>query len=214
MMATPIRSSSRATSAKWLVLILIGLVGYGLLQPVLNSKWGWNLPSLANLVSEQGERNSNRPQESSEADEQSVTDPVGERLKDSDLLYGLLKETRPGEFVSPAGLRYTRGSQEGHRLDHLARHLEDQPDRPGRHGVFQGDMQQVLRWLDEAQGRANRGMSGTSKRQEDGRTIVEVTFASAIGFVGGRDGQRQGHPTTKRLRMVLDSDRVITAFPF
>lgn len=133
---------------------------------------------------------------------------------DDDLLYGLLKLTGRDEYVSPAGLRYTRGSEEGHRLKHLERHLEDQPDRPGKHGVFDGDMPQVLRWLDEAYTRGKSGAKGTSKHEEDGRLVYEVSFGKPIGFIGGRDGARQKNPDAKRLRMVVDGDRLITAFPF
>jgi hypothetical protein len=134
--------------------------------------------------------------------------------KDEDLLHGLLKEVGNEDYLSPAGLRYTRGGEEGHRLKHLARHLEDQPDRPGKHGVFIGDMPQVLKWLDEAYGRALAGAKGTSKREEDGRTVYEASFSKPIGYIGGRDGARQKNPDSKRLRMVVDDNRLITAFPF
>ncbi len=133
---------------------------------------------------------------------------------DGQLLHGMLRETRRDEYVSPAGLRYTRGSEEGHRLHHIARHLEDVPDRPGRHGVFEGDMRQVLLWLDEAYERAKSGAKGTKIREEDGMTVNEVTFDKPLGYIGGRDGGRSGNPSSKRLRLVLDGDRVITAFPF
>lgn len=134
---------------------------------------------------------------------------------DEDLLYGLLKEVGREEYVSPAGLRYTRGSEEGHRLKHLERHLSDIPDRPGRHGVFEGDMAGFLRLLDEAYTRAEKGEKGTSKSEdEDGMMKYEVTFPKTIGFIGGRDGARQKNPDAKRLRMILADDRVITAFPF
>jgi hypothetical protein len=130
------------------------------------------------------------------------------------LLYGLLRETGNEDYLSPAGLRFTRGSEEGHRLKHLAKHLEDQPDRPGKHGVFYGDMPQVLKWLDEAYGRASAGAKGTSKREEEERTVYEVNFSKPIGYIGGRDGARQKNPDSKRLRMVVEGNRLITAFPF
>lgn len=242
------QTSGKAISSRWLVLIAIGLIGYGLLQPVLNSRWGWSLPSLAALVggsSEATEPAAELTEPAAELTESAaeVTEsaepfqPQPPTVSETELssgrgsppelkvaaqpqsendgrLYGLLRELADDDFVSPAGLRYTRGSQEGHRLKHLARHLQDQPDRPGRHGVFQADMRQVLLWLDEAYQRGMQGKKGTKKRQEDGRTIIEATFAKPLGFIGGRDGKRQGHPPSKRLRIVLDEDRVITAFPF
>lgn len=75
-------------------------------------------------------------------------------------------------------------------------------------------MPQVLRWLDEAYQRASASAKGTSKREENGRIVYEVSFTKPIGFIGGRDGARQKNPDAKRLRLVLDGDRVITAFPF
>lgn len=134
---------------------------------------------------------------------------------DEKLLYGLLKEVGREEYVSPAGLRYTRGSEEGHRLKHLERHLSDMPDRPGRHGVFEGDMAAFLRLLDEAYTRAEKGEKGTSKTEdEEGMMKYEVTLPKPIGFIGGRDGAKQKNPDAKRIRMILAGDRVITAFPF
>lgn len=197
-------SKSNPIHPKWLVLIVLMLISYSLLQPKLNSRWGWNLPSLASLLSENS--SSGEPEKGSG----SPSDSLGEE----NLRYGLLRETKRQEFVSPAGLRYTRGSEEGHRLDHLARHLEDQPERPGRHGVFRGDMHRVLLWLDEAYQRNQIGAVGGESRVEDGRTVIEVTFSETIGYIGGREGARRRHPESKRLRMVLDGDRVITAFPF
>jgi hypothetical protein len=132
----------------------------------------------------------------------------------SELLHGLLKNAGREVYLSPAGLRYTRGSEEGHRLKHIEKHLKDIPDRPGKHGVFDGDMAQVLRWIDDAYTRGKQGAKGVRKREDDGRTIYEVPFTKPIGFIGGRDGKRDNHPDAKRLRLVVDGDQVITAFPF
>ncbi len=126
----------------------------------------------------------------------------------------MLKDAGREVYVSPAGLRYTRGSEEGHRLKHIEKHLKDQPDRPGKHGVFDGDMAQVLRWIDDAYSRSKQGAKGVRKRDEDGRTVIEAPFAKPIGFIGGRDGKRTNNPEAKKLRLVVEEDRVITAFPF
>lgn len=130
------------------------------------------------------------------------------------LRYGVLRETATDDFLSPGGLRYTRGSAEGHRLKHIERHLTDDPGRPGKHGVFDGDMGQVIRWIDEAYDLAKRGAKGTSKQEEDGRMVYEASFAKPIGFIGGRDGRRDQNPDARRLRLVVEGNKVITAFPF
>ena len=130
------------------------------------------------------------------------------------LRYGILRETAPDDFLSPGGLRYTRGSAEGHRLKHIERHLTDDPGRPGKHGVFDGDMGQAIRWIDEAYDLVQRGAKGTKKQEEGGRTVYEDSFAKPIGFIGGRDGRRDNNPDARRLRLVVEGNKVITAFPF
>ena len=133
---------------------------------------------------------------------------------DSSLLYGILKETGRDRYVSVEGLQYNPGSEEGHRLKHLERHLRDMPDRPGKHGVFDGEIQDALKWIDDAYARGKRGAKGVRKTEEEGRTIYEVPFSQPIGYIGGRDGKRDGHPPAKRLRLVVEGSKFITAFPY
>ena len=133
---------------------------------------------------------------------------------DSAPLYGFLTEIGPKRYESPAGLVYGPGSEEGHRLKHIARHLEDQPDRPGSHGVFKGEMKSFLVSIDDAYLRAKKGAKGTTKTEDDGSLVYEVTFEKAIGFIGGEAGGRRKNPPTKKIRLVVRGDNVITAFPF
>ena len=189
--------SPRPFPTKWTVGLIALLIGYALLQPQLNKRFGWQLPSLSSLQQHEPAI----PHSSNAA-------------TDASLRYGLLRETASDDFISPGGLRYTRGSAEGHRLKHLERHLQDDPDRPGKHGVFNGDMPQVLRWLDEAYTLAKRGGNGTKKNEEDGRTVYEVGFPEPVGYIGGREGRRDNHPDARHIRLVVDGNKVITAFPF
>lgn len=129
-----------------------------------------------------------------------------------DLLYGLLREVSRDRFISPAGLQYAPGSAEGHRLEHLRRHTKDDPGRPGSHGVFDGDMEGALRTIDRAYDRAKKGQR-TTKKVDDGRTIYTVDMGGRVGFVGGRDGGRKRNPMARRVRLVLEGTRVITAYP-
>ena len=131
----------------------------------------------------------------------------------SERLYGVLKVTGKNQFLSPAGLVYTQGSEEGHRVLHVAKHLKDEPNRPSRHGVFHGDIASVLRLIDDAYLRAKSGKKGTRKRNEDGRTVWDVEHDRPIGYVGGRVGKRDGNPDARNLRLVVDGNRVITAYP-
>ena len=139
-------------------------------------------------------------------------DPSAAASSESDLLYGLLKEIGPERYLSPEGLLYTPGSAEGHRLEHLRRHTKDQPSRPGSHGVFDGDMTGALKTVDRAYLRAKKGQR-TTKSVDDGRTIYTVDMGGRVGYVGGRDGNRRRKPMARRVRLVLEGTRVITAYP-
>ena len=130
---------------------------------------------------------------------------------DSELLYGILREVRPKHYLSPAGLQYKPGSAEGHRLEHLRRHVKDDTRRPF-HGVFDGDMAGALKTIDQAFEKAKKGVR-TSKKVDDGRTIYTVDMGKRVGFLGGRDGQRKRNPMARRVRIVLEGTSVITAYP-
>lgn len=168
-------------------------------------------------VAEAEEGSSVNPEEAdrSSTPEKQVAQPRGPPASSVEgLRYGLLTEIGKDDYLSPGGLRYTSGSDEGHRLKHLERHLKDQPDRPSSHGVFYGDMPQVLRWLDEVYDRAQAGQRGTRKEVQGPRTVFEASFEKPVGYVGGRNGARKGNPDTRRIKLVVDGNRVITAYPF
>ena len=127
-------------------------------------------------------------------------------------MYGLLREVALDRYLSPAGLLYTRGSAEGHRLEHLRRHTKDDPGRPGKHGVFDGQMEGALKTVDQAYERAKTGQRTTEKRDK-ARTIYTVDMGKRVGYVGGREGNRKRKPMARRVRLVLEGTRVITAYP-
>ncbi len=215
----------RRIPTKWAVGIIAILIGYTLLQPMLNQRLGWSLPSTASLLGQDSPSAAPGETDLSPGNSQSTESGAGrggtlaaeqdsQSASDQQLRYGLLRDVGDQDFVSPGGLIYGRGSREGHRLKHLERHLEDQPQRPGKHGVFYRDMPQVLRWLDDTFTRAEAGASGTSRRSDDGRTVMEASFDKPVGYVGGRDGGRSGNPDARQIRLVVEGKRVITAFPF
>lgn len=146
------------------------------------------------------------------ADARPPTDGDGVAPVQADLRYGLLQPLDADRFRSPAGLIYGPGSAEGHRLQHLQRHTADRPDRPGPHGVFDGGMPQALRTIDEAY-RLAISNTRTATRRDRGRTIHTVDLEKRVGYVGGRDGARRGKPAARSVRIVLEGNRVITAYP-
>lgn len=126
-----------------------------------------------------------------------------------------LQDIGRGVLRSKAGLLYKPGSAEGHRTKHLARHTEDQPDRPGSHGVFEGGEEAMYAVLDEAYQMIKDKSPQVKVREQEGRQAVyEVDLGRRIGFVGGETGARRNHPAARRVRMVIeDGDEIITAFP-
>jgi hypothetical protein len=240
----------RRIPPRWIVAILLSLAAYWWLQPIVNHRFGWQLPSLASLLQEPTEPTAGSdPSANSqvaETEDASASLSPSPRLEKGEFggarppgnlptaegttsVTPALTFSREGiprplpesltalgndRYRSPAGLVYGRGSEHGHRLKHLARHLEDEPTRPGSHGVFVGDFSQVLGWIDEAYRRGQAGDRRARVRREEEMTIYEFTFEKSIGYVGGQDGNRRNRPSTARLRLVVSGERLITAFPY
>ncbi len=195
------------------MLLILLLVAYWLAQPVLNNKFGWNLPELGPTTTSQAEIVESPKQGEGSTSATDVVVESSSGAAESQLRFGLLHETSPNRFLSPAGLLYTPGSEEGHRLNHLERHVSDQPDRPGAHGVFDGEMAAALRAIDEAYEMAKAKKSSVQTEENGTRTVYTVNMGRRIGFIGGREGKQRNHPMSRRLRLVVEGNRVITAFP-
>ncbi|MFM7926173.1 MAG: hypothetical protein ACKO9Q_00545 [Pirellula sp.] len=213
----------RLLPAKWLIGLLVAVVLYFFLQPRLNQWFGWNLPSIAAMAGNEAPK----PSKASKTTEPKVTETksteskstpssrstAGPKQADEDYKFRILKSIGRDRYESPAGLIYAPGSEEGHRLAHIARHLEDQPDRPGSHGVFDGDMASFLIAIDDAYKRARGHAKGTKSRVEDGMTVIEAPFDQTIGYLGGSEGARKKNPKLKKMRLVVRDRNLITAFP-
>ncbi|HBE71328.1 MAG TPA: hypothetical protein DDW52_24545 [Planctomycetaceae bacterium] len=253
-MASESRSKPQLPT-KWLVAIIACLIIYAFVQPTLNSRFGWGLPSVASLLghgdegnldsldsqradnsgvddsqqgsSREGERAAQSQQEQSGVSRTdtaaSVSDPASEpgesrappNLKSAGerLRYGLLRSLGAERYQSPAGLQYVPMSgPEKHRLEHIGKHLKDVPSRPA-HGVFDGDMPQVLRWLDEAYVLIKDGDKRAYQKESGRRDVYDVRFDKTVGYLGGQAGKRKNNPDAYKIRIVLEGNRVITAFP-
>ena len=129
-------------------------------------------------------------------------------------LPGRLRQDHDGRYVSPAGLIYGPGGREGHRLQHIFRHLDDDLSRP-IHGVFLGDQDDVLRCIDQALKKVVSNSRDVRQRHQNGRTAWTVRMDETIGYVGGRSGQARNHPDCRFLRIVVEEDgrTVVTAYP-
>lgn len=128
---------------------------------------------------------------------------------------GQLRDLGGKVWESAAGLKYGPGSQEKHRILHVMKHAKDEPDRPGKHGVFAGEgvRKNVLALIDEAYLKALAGGKKVDKKNKGARVVYTVDMGRPIGYVGGRVGNQQGKPRTYKVRLVLEGTNVITAFP-
>lgn len=190
-------------SMRWIVGLVVVAAAYLLLQPMLERSLGVDLPGFSDFAGvATTESTVNTP--SSSPDDTPVEDD----------LESILQAARPGTYISPAGLRYTRGSQHGHRLKHLMAHTEDQPDRPGQHGVFQSSkVAEVVALVDEAYRLALAGKN-THVEEEGNRTVYTINLGRQIGTIGGEIGNRRGQPAARHLKLVLEGENFVTAFPF
>ncbi|MCP4190826.1 MAG: hypothetical protein GY768_09380 [Planctomycetaceae bacterium] len=189
--------------------IVLSIVAYVCIQPWLEQRFGWSLPSFNERQGELAVEAGARPAGESQNDKVATRLPSAHRIHTADQL----NEIQPNLFESPAGLIYAPGSQQGHRLKHVLAHSHDQPNRPGQHGVFSDASQNsIVGLIDEAYRRAQQGNSDRSETDSD-RQVWTVDMGREIGFVGGQVGRQRGHPKCRYLRIVLDGNRVITAYP-
>ena len=193
---------------RWLVGLAVLVVGYFLLQPVLERSLGVDLPGFSDLVTKVQTAGNSTAGGSSNGPA-----PRPENASADGELEKILRQGSRAPYVSAAGLRYTRGSQQGHRIKHLMVHSRDKPDRPGQHGVFDStDAAEIVALVDEAYLQAQTGRDTRTQREEE-RTVYDVNLRRRIGYIGGTSGNRKNHPVAKHLRIVMQGDRVITAFP-
>lgn len=204
----------------WRRIIPIGLVvivlGYSYSRPTLERWFNISLPA----ITEQDRRSDaaktdrqNRPASSND-DRYEVTLPGKLKSNSGDGGTFALKEVGRDRYETPAGLLYTMGGGGEHRIEHVMRHAKDQPNRPA-HGVFigNGDQDTVLKIIDEAY-ELVKGKSPRAKYESSqGKDKYDVDMQRKVGFDGGKKGQRNNGRSLNKVRMILDGNRVITAFP-
>ncbi len=117
------------------------------------------------------------------------------------------------DLQSPAGLLYGMGGGGEHRLDHVMRHARDDLSRPA-HGVFDGDQTTILKLIDEAYQMVKDKSKYVKAESSQGNQEYTISIGRKIGFEGGEKGQRSKNRPLRVLRLILDGNRVITAYPF
>lgn len=218
------------------IALACAAAAYTFLVPIVNERFGINLPQLnqsggqvvADSATATPAHSDPRSQGKTKAEGTTkAPGPLADRMtssssqstrqesstdSDSNLKYGLLRDLGGERYISPAGLMYTPGSAEGHRLKHVERHARDDPGRPGSHGVFDGGMEGALQTIDKAYERAKKKQRTTVK-EERGSTVYTVDMGGRVGYVGGQTGKRKRNPMARRVKIVVQGNRIITAFP-
>jgi hypothetical protein len=186
------------------------IVGYALLQPTLEKRFGISLPSFTG----ESAARTDSPNGDSSTSNLSTSDSSSGESVSPNQRSTQLKQIGRDTYETPAGLIYGRGSEHGTRIKHVMAHSRDEPNRPGQHGVFDADDQDdVLAIIDEAYEKAQRGEDVSIEKQNN-RTVYEVDLGRRIGFVGGQSGNRRNRPAARHVRIVVEGNRLITAFPF
>lgn len=125
-----------------------------------------------------------------------------------------LREIGKDAWLSPAGLRYEgRDPQRLTRVEHIMRHVSDQPNRNGPHGVFDGGKGVAFAVIDEAWNLAQK--KKLRPKNEGDRSSYTVRMNRRVGYLGGSLGKSKGHPPLDRVFIVFETGtkKVITAFP-
>lgn len=227
-----LRQSKGKLSPLWAIALLAAAGVYLFFEPALEARLGFDLPgahSPSTVLADGSDRADAPPLAKSTRSSHGETEsgksatatpsgaseasPVREPASDPADLSQFLTEVSRNRFESPAGLLYTPGSQQGHRLKHLMKHAEDDPDRVGQHGVFDdSEAIAVVKLVDEAYEQALTGKS-TKTSREGNRTVYTVNLGRRVGYIGGQSGGRRNHPSANYVRLVVEGERLITAFP-
>lgn len=196
--------------------LIIAATIYTLLQPKLEEWTGLELPDLGERQT-QNQTEARNPSGNTKPVDDSVKPSNGEKTRGSENETSSfrLERLNASTVQSPAGLQYSVSNREN-RIDHVMRHSVDDPGRDYAHGVFSDSSQDgILELLDKAYELIKSKSSRVQRepKDEEGRIAYTLQMPETIGFVGGKSGSKQGFPKTTRLKLVLDGQRVITAYP-
>ena len=208
-------SAKSNTRIPWRRIIPVALalivIGYSYSRPTLEKWFNVSLPALTDQ-NQRRDSSNNSPSPSSTSNEGSYKVTLPTDANSSGKF--AIKEVGRDRYETPAGLLYTMGPRGEHRIEHVMRHAKDQPSRPA-HGVFLGDGDQdaVLQIIDDAYSLVKKKSPRAKYESSDGKDKYDVDMQRKVGFDGGQKGQRNSHRALNKVRMILDGNRVITAFP-
>lgn len=208
-----LRSTRGKLGTRWAIVLLLAVGGYLFAEPALESRMGVDLPGIHTPGDSSIENTPQVPDDSSGNRKPSRSDSSPTAGSDLQTLSAGLEQIGRETYQSESGLVYARGSFHGHRLKHLMSHAKDNPTRQGQHGVFdETQPEELLRLVDEVYLEALEG-NYTDKDSERGREIYTVDLGKRIGYIGGESGNRRNRPPARHVRLVVDGEKFITAYP-
>lgn len=178
------------------IILVLAIAGYQYAQPTLEKWFDVKLPSITSQDAQQ----QHFPAASPKSTRGSA--PTG-----------YLKDIGRNRFQSPAGLLYTMGPNREHRIDHILRHAEDESTRPV-HSVFDGSREEILATIDEAYELVKAKSPRVRSSRSDGNDEYKIRMNRKVGYEGGQGGKRKGYPPLTNIKLILDGNRIITAYPF
>jgi Pretoxin HINT domain len=134
---------------------------------------------------------------------------------------GRLTRLGPNEWVSSGGLKYGPDNQYGNRIQHVLRHIVDDPMRTAPHGVFDFQRNEILKLLDLAWQKKVRDGILPETTTHPYNDIFIVDMNTPVGIQGGIPGTQAGNPLLSKIKFVVRRSsltsgfpEIITAFPF
>lgn len=199
---------AKQKSMRWkqigLIAIVLLVAGYTAGRPTLEKWFNVELPALNgndnHANNDKGGYNANLPDSNKSA-------PKATENEDD-----FFASVRGDNKTSPAGLVYTMGPRREHRVDHVMNHSHDVPSKPV-HGVFNGSRLEILQLVDEAYELVKSKSKQVKTTESRGKKEHLVDMKRTTGYEGGAKGKRNGNKKLGKVKLVLDGDRVITAFP-
>jgi hypothetical protein len=126
---------------------------------------------------------------------------------------GLIIRERPDTWKTKEGLIISGYDFDGKtRLEHIMKHAVDVKGK-NRHGVFTVEYENIIILMDELWISIKKGELLPS--HDGARRVYVYDTKKKIGYLGGREGQKQGFPSLKKVRLVLEgkTPRVVTFYP-
>jgi hypothetical protein len=204
------------------IAVVLLIAGYQYSHPTLEKWLGRSLPSLSSEQDTQQAQQDSSSQSRANDSRYDAKLPTATEPRSNQSSAGasasnaesqtFLRSIGRDNLQSPAGLIYGMGPRREHRVDHVMRHARDMPNRPV-HSVFDGDKNSILRLLDEAYELVKSDSDQVRSFNSRGNDEHTIRMNRQVGYEGGQKGKRKGYPTLRNVKLILDGNRVITAYP-